>query len=65
MDDEYKQISQDDVFPMKYYRWVTYSAEEAVKLHQETHHPTMYNVPDALVFAEIYLNMAAVKKVFV
>ncbi|XP_026333549.1 uncharacterized protein LOC113240453 [Hyposmocoma kahamanoa] len=62
VDDEYKQISQDDVFPMKYYRWVTYSAEEAVKLHQETHHPTMYNVPDALVFAEIHLNMAAVKK---
>ncbi|XP_049871043.1 50S ribosomal protein L1 [Pectinophora gossypiella] len=62
VDDSYKQLAKDDVFPIKYYRWVVYSAEEAVKLHQQTHHPTMYNVPDALVFAEIHFNMAAVKK---
>ncbi|KAI5644500.1 ribosomal protein l1p/L10e family domain-containing protein [Phthorimaea operculella] len=62
IDDEYKGVSKDDVFPIKYYRWVVYTAEEAVKLHQETHHPTMYNVPDALVYAQIHMNMQAVKK---
>ncbi|XP_072949883.1 large ribosomal subunit protein uL1 [Epargyreus clarus] len=61
-DDSFKRMSQDDVFPMKYYRWVVYSAEDAVKAHQETHHPTMYNMPDALIYARVELNMQAVKK---
>lgn len=63
LDDSNKQISKDDVYPMRYYRWVVYTAEEAVLAHKETHHPTMYNVPDALVFAQVELNMEAVKKV--
>ncbi|KAM3959938.1 mitochondrial ribosomal protein L1 [Aphomia sociella] len=62
LDDSYKFEAKDDVYPMKYYRWVVYTAEEAVRAHQETHHPTMYNVPDALVFAQVELNMEAVKK---
>ncbi|CAG5033679.1 unnamed protein product [Parnassius apollo] len=62
LDDSFKQVSKDDVYPMRYYRWVVYTAEEAVKAHQETHHPTMYNVPDALVYAKIEMNMEAVKK---
>ncbi|XP_037975532.2 50S ribosomal protein L1 [Plutella xylostella] len=62
LDDSFKQISKDDVFPMRYYRWPVYSAEDAVQAHQETHHPTMFNVPDALVFARVELNMEAVKK---
>lgn len=48
---------------MRYYRWPVYTAEEAVKAHQETHHPTMYNLPDALVYAKVEMNMEAVKKV--
>lgn len=48
---------------MKYYRWVVYTVEEAIKAHQETHHPTMYNQPDALVFANVEFNMEGVKKV--
>ncbi|XP_032516064.2 large ribosomal subunit protein uL1 [Danaus plexippus] len=62
LDDSNKQISKDDVYPMRYYRWVVYTAEEAVLAHKETHHPTMYNVPDALVLAQVELNMEAVKK---
>lgn len=62
LDDTYKAEAKDDVYPMKYYRWVVYTAEEAVRAHQETHHPTMYNVPDALVYARVELNMEAVKK---
>ncbi|XP_059058597.1 large ribosomal subunit protein uL1 [Achroia grisella] len=61
-DDTHKIESKDDVYPMKYYRWVVYTAEEAVKAHQETHHPSMYNVPDALVYARVEINMEAVKK---
>lgn len=51
------------MYPLKYYRWVVYTAEDAVRAHQQTHHPTMYNVPDALVYAQIEFNMAAAKKV--
>ncbi|CAH2040850.1 unnamed protein product, partial [Iphiclides podalirius] len=62
IDDSFKQVSKDNVFPMRYYRWVVYTAEDAVKAHQETHHPTMYNMPDALVYARVEMNMQAVKK---
>lgn len=48
---------------MRYYRWVVYTAEDAVKAHQETHHPTMYNALDSYVFAQIELNMEGIKKV--
>ncbi|KAI8420636.1 hypothetical protein MSG28_007880 [Choristoneura fumiferana] len=61
-DDSMKLISKDDVFPMKYYQWVVYSAEDAVKAHQETHHPTMYNEPNAFVFARVEINMEAAKQ---
>lgn len=48
---------------MKYFRWVVYTAEDAVRAHQETHDTTMYNQPDALVYAQVEMNMLAVKKV--
>ncbi|CAK1541250.1 unnamed protein product [Leptosia nina] len=62
LDDSFKAISSDNVFPMRYYRWPVYTAEEAIKAHQETHHPTMYNDTDGLVFAKVEMNMEAVKK---
>ncbi|XP_030035467.2 50S ribosomal protein L1 [Manduca sexta] len=61
-DDSYKPLPVDDVYLLKYYRWVVYTVEDAVKAHQETHHPTMFNVPDALVYAKIEFNMEAAKK---
>ncbi|XP_013196503.2 large ribosomal subunit protein uL1 [Amyelois transitella] len=61
LDDSYKSIPKDDVYPLKFFRWVVYTAEDAVKAHQETHHPTMFNVPDALVFAQVEMNMKAAK----
>ncbi|CAG9787036.1 unnamed protein product [Diatraea saccharalis] len=61
-DDSYKSEAIDDVYPMKYYRWLEYSAEDAIRAHQETHHPTMYNQTDALIFAHVEFNMEAVKK---
>ncbi|XP_039750480.1 50S ribosomal protein L1 [Pararge aegeria] len=61
-DMSYKLISNDDVFPMRYYQWVVYTAEDAVKAHQETHHPTMYNDTNAYVYAQVSINMEAAKK---
>lgn len=55
--------SKDDVYPMRYYRRLTYSTEDAIKAHKETHDPTMYNSLDSFVFAQIEFNMEAVKKV--
>ncbi|XP_063546423.1 large ribosomal subunit protein uL1m [Cydia strobilella] len=62
VDDFLKLISKDDVFPMKYYQWVVYSAEDAIRAHQETHHATMYNEPSAFVYARVEMNMEAAKK---
>ncbi len=35
--------------------------QEAIECHKETHHPTMYNVPNAPLIAHIELNMQAEK----
>ncbi|XP_063827254.1 large ribosomal subunit protein uL1m [Ostrinia nubilalis] len=62
LDDTCKPKSEDDVYPMRYYQWVVYTVEEAVQAHQESHHPTMYNQPDALIYAQVEFNMEGVKK---
>lgn len=53
----------DDVWVQKYYRWRIYNFQEAVESHRETHHPHIYNIPDAPLHAFIELDMRAVKKV--
>lgn len=61
-DDSWKQISNDDAWIAKYYQQHTYSFEEAIKCHVETHHQTMYNVPNAPIFAYIQINMQGEKQ---
>uniref|UniRef100_T1GK75 Large ribosomal subunit protein uL1m n=1 Tax=Megaselia scalaris TaxID=36166 RepID=T1GK75_MEGSC len=61
VDDSWKAIPLDNVYVGKYYRWRVYSVEEAIECHRETHHPTMFNVPDAPLVAEIELNTQAEK----
>lgn len=39
----------------------TYTFEEAIKNHRETHHPSMYNVPNAPVYVNVEINMQAEK----
>lgn len=53
----------DDVFLVKYYKWIVYSFVEAVQCHKETHHPEIYNKPDADLHVTIELNMQGEKKV--
>lgn len=61
MDDSWKQIAKDNVYVGKYYRWPVYTIQEAIQCHRESHHPSMYNVPNALLNVEIELNMQAEK----
>lgn len=62
IDDSWKAIPTDNVYPGRYYRWRLYGIEEAINCHKETHHPTMYNVPDAPLNISIELNMQGEKK---
>lgn len=61
IDDSWKAIPVDDVYAGRYYRWPVYTIEEAIECHRETHHPTMYNVPNAPLTVEIELNMQGEK----
>ena len=61
VDDSWKQIPNDNVYVGKYYRWPVYTVREAIECHRETHHPSMYNVPNAPLNVEVELNMQAEK----
>ncbi|CRK92349.1 CLUMA_CG005923, isoform A [Clunio marinus] len=61
IDDSWKAIPADDVYVGKYYRWRVYTAPEAIEAHKETHHPSMYNEPNAPLFAHVELNMQGEK----
>lgn len=62
-DDSMKSDPVDDVFVAKYYKSIVYQFSEAVHCHKETHHPEMYNKPDANLNVTIELNMQGEKKV--
>lgn len=57
VDDTWKPVSTDDVWIGKYCQFPIFTVAQAIQFHRETHHPTMYNVPNAPIFAEIELNM--------
>ncbi|XP_039968898.1 39S ribosomal protein L1, mitochondrial [Bactrocera tryoni] len=61
-DDSWKQLPQDNVYVLKYYRWPVYTVADAIQCHRETHHPSMYNVPNAPLIVDIELDMRAEKK---
>lgn len=62
VEDFWKGDPIDDVFPMRFYKWIVYPFVEAVNCHRETHHPDMYSMPNARVQIAIELNMEAEKK---
>ncbi|KAF2905057.1 hypothetical protein ILUMI_01120 [Ignelater luminosus] len=61
-DDSLKSLPVDNVYVQKYYKWRVYPFAEAVECHRETHHPDMYNRPNANLQVTIELNMEAEKK---
>lgn len=62
VDDSWKSTPKDENYVAKYYRWKIYSFEEAVKSHRESHHPSMYNEPNADLMVHVELNMKAEKQ---
>lgn len=61
VDDSWKQVSTDNCYVSKYYRWPVYTVADAIQNHRETHHPSMYNEPNAPLIAHIELNMKGEK----
>lgn len=57
IDDTFRKEPVDNVWFIKYFKRPVYSFKEAIELHRETHHPTMYNVPNAYVNAVFDLNL--------
>jgi large subunit ribosomal protein L1 len=61
--ENWRAVATDDVYPAKFYRNSTFTFEEAIEMHRETHHPTIYNCPNALVNLSIECNLHGEKKV--
>nr|BAN20826.1 mitochondrial ribosomal protein L1 [Riptortus pedestris] len=62
LDDSFKGHPVDNVWAQRFYQWRMYNFKEAVVCHRETHHPQLYNQPNAPLQAFIELNMTGVKK---
>lgn len=62
LDDSKKPEPIDNVWISKFHKWKIHSFEEAVQNHRETHHPTIYNLPNALINAFIELDMQVKRK---
>lgn len=61
IDDSWKSVSTDNVWVGRYCRWPVYTVAEAIECHRETHHPSMYNEPNAPLNVAIELNMQGEK----
>lgn len=61
--DIWKADAIDNVYPAKFYKSLCYTFEEAIEMHRETHHPTIYNRPNSLVNLSIECDMHGEKKV--
>jgi hypothetical protein len=63
IDDSMKPDPLDNVWYSRHYKWPVYSFADAVQCHRETHHPTVYNSPDADLYVNLELDVRAVKAV--
>jgi len=62
IDDSWKQIPTDNVYPGRYYRTRLFSITDAIEAHRETNHPTMFDAPDASINICIEMNMQGEKQ---
>ena len=60
--DPLREASTLHTFPRSWHTWPRFPVSEAVLMLREHHHPTMLNMPDALVWARLEFNMQASKK---
>lgn len=56
IDESNLALPEDDIYIQKDYKLRTFQFGEAIAAIQETHHPTMYNLPNAFVTASIEIN---------
>lgn len=63
IDETNMKVPTDDVYFIKYYKMKVYPFAEAIQCHRETHHPDMYNKPDAEVEVRVELDTQGEKKV--
>jgi len=56
-----KRKTTDDIFVTKYYAMHVFDVKEAVACMRETHHPTLYNQPEAQISLSIELDMSTSK----
>lgn len=61
-DDSWKSSPLDNVYIRKYHKWPVFTFSEAISCLRETHHPDMYNRPNAKVTISFELNMEMEKK---
>ncbi|KAH6948941.1 hypothetical protein HPB50_027197 [Hyalomma asiaticum] len=62
-EDRLKEPPEDDVFFTDKYMPHLYPAADAIAMHRETHHPTVLDDPDALLYAFVELSLKTKKKV--
>ncbi|KAJ9581903.1 hypothetical protein L9F63_003762 [Diploptera punctata] len=61
IDDNEKPVSPDNVWISRAYRWPVYNFADAIECHRESSHPTVINRPNNEIYANIELDMRAVK----
>lgn len=61
-EDRQKEPPVDDVFYTDKYMPTVYPAAEAIAMHRETHHPTVLDDADALLYAFVELSLKTKKK---
>lgn len=57
VDDSHLPLPIDDVYFIRKFRSKCHDFEEVVQNLRETHHPTVYNVPNAPLYLRVNLDM--------
>jgi len=57
-----KPFPWDDAWSDRFFTWPRFSISEAVSMLREHFHPSMHNVPDALIWAKLEFNLQTSKK---
>lgn len=60
-DDSWRRLPVDNVYIGRQYRYLLYTMSDAIECHRETHHSTMYGLPNSPLNVDIELNMQAEK----
>jgi len=57
-----RPFATDDVWAEMWHTWPRFSVSETVSMLREHHHPTMLNIPDAMIWAKLEFNLQGPKK---